>query len=92
MFLYSSSAYLETSSLLRPILILYLGNASKSNVGEMVDKLLTKVDIETPRGQIILSELIDIFNVYNIKDLKEKYLKEAHMVYAQFQIFQSERT
>lgn len=76
-FLYSSSAYLETSSLLRPILILYLGNASKSNVGEMVDKLLSKVDIETPRGQIILSELIDIFNVYNIKDLKEKYLKEA---------------
>lgn len=76
-FLYNSGAYLETSSLLRPILILFLGNTTKGTIAEMVDQLLNKVDIETPRGQIILSELIDIFNVYNITDLKEKYLKEA---------------
>ena len=57
--------------------MVFLTNSSKSNLGEEVDKLLKTVDIETPRGQTILSELIEIFNVYNIKDLKEKYLTEA---------------
>ncbi len=76
-FLNSSNQLLETSSLLKPILMVFLTNSSKSNLGEEVDKLLKTVDIETPRGQTILSELIEIFNVYNIKDLKEKYLTEA---------------
>lgn len=73
----TSGIYLETSSLLKPILMAFLGNTSMSNVADEVEKLLKTLDIETPRGQTVLSELIDIFNVYNIKELKEKYLKEA---------------
>ena len=76
-FLNNTQNYLETSSLLKPILMVFLSNTSRSNLGDEVDKLLTAVNVETPRGQTILSELIEIFNVYSIKDLKEKYLTEA---------------
>lgn len=76
-FLNNSQNYLETSSLLKPILMVFLSNTSRSNLGDEVDKLLTIVNVETPRGQTILSELIEIFNVYSNKDLKEKYLTEA---------------
>lgn len=76
-FFSKSSEYLETSLLLKPSLINYL-NASKSNVEGAVDKLLETVNIETPRGQTILSELIDIFNTYNMDKLKDKYLAEAN--------------
>ncbi len=57
--------------------MVFLSNTSRSSLGDEVDKLLTAVNVETPRGQTILSELIEIFNVYSIKDLKEKYLTEA---------------
>lgn len=76
-FYVKSGEYLETSQLLKPSLINYL-NASKSNVEGAVDKLLNEVNIETPRGQTILSELIDIFNTYNMDKLKDKYLAEAN--------------
>lgn len=76
-FLNSTNNYLETSSLLKPILMVFLSNSSKANVDGEVDNLLKKVDLETPRGQTILSELIDIFDAYGLKDLKDKYLKEA---------------
>lgn len=76
-FLNNTQNYLETSSLLKPILMVFLSNTSRSSLGDEVDKLLTAVNVETPRGQTILSELIEVFNVYNIKDLKEKYLTEA---------------
>ena len=76
-FLNNTQNYLETSSLLKPILMVFLSNTSRSSLGDEVDKLLTAVNVETPRGQTILSELIEIFNVYSIKDLKEKYLTEA---------------
>jgi len=72
-----SGEYLETSLILKPSLINYL-NASKSNVEGGVDKLLDAVNLETPRGQTILSELIDIFNSYNMDKLKEKYLAQAN--------------
>jgi len=72
-----SGEFLETSLILKPSLINYL-NSSKSNVEGGVDKLLEAVNLETPRGQTILSELIDIFNTYNMDKLKEKYLKEAN--------------
>ncbi len=72
-----SGEYLETSTLLKPSLINYL-NASKSNVEGAVDKLLEAVNVETPRGQTILSELIEIFNTYNMDKLKDKYLAEAN--------------
>lgn len=76
-FLNTSNNLLETSSLLKPLLMTFLSNTSKANLGDDVDKLLKTVNIETPRGQTILSELIEIFNVYSIRDLKEKYLGEA---------------
>ncbi|PZU88641.1 MAG: TlpA family protein disulfide reductase [Chryseobacterium sp.] len=76
-FFSKSSEYLETSMIMKPALINYL-NASKSNVEGGVDQLLSAVNLETPRGQTILSELIDIFNTYNMDKLKEKYLKEGN--------------
>lgn len=72
-----SGEFLETSTILKPSLINFL-NVSKSNVEGSVDKLLDAVNLETPRGQTILSELIDIFNTYNMDKLKDKYLTEAN--------------
>ena len=72
-----SGEYLETSTILKPSLINFL-NVSKSNVEGSVDKLLDAVNLETPRGQTILSELIDIFNTYDMDKLKQKYLAEAN--------------
>ncbi len=76
-FLNTTNNYLEASSLMKPILMVFLSNTSKTNIEDEVDKLMDTINIETPRGQTILSELIDIFVVYNIKDLKEKYLNKA---------------
>jgi peroxiredoxin len=72
-----SGEYLETSTILKPSLINFL-NVSKSNVEGSVDKLLDAVNLETPRGQTILSELIEIFNTYGMDKLKDKYLTEAN--------------
>jgi peroxiredoxin len=72
-----SGEYLETSTILKPSLINFL-NVSKSNVEGNVDKLLEAVNLETPRGQTILSELIEIFSTYNMDKLKEKYLTQAN--------------
>lgn len=72
-----SNDMLESSSLVRPILVAYLNNAGNSNVGSSVDKLLDRLKVETPRGQTVLSELIDIFDVYEMTELKNKYLTLA---------------
>lgn len=80
-FLVKSNELLESSSLLKPILVNYLNtsaaNGSKDLVPAAIDKLLTAVNTETPRGQTVLSELIDIFDNYGMEDLKQKYLTEA---------------
>ena len=76
-FLTNSNDMLESSSLMRPVLIAYLNAGSTANVGEDVDKLLEAVNVETPRGQTVLSELIEIFDTYSMQDLKDKYLTEA---------------
>lgn len=76
-FFSKSGEYLETSSILKPGLINFL-NVSKANVEGSVDKLLDAVNLETPRGQTILSELIEIFNTYGMDKLKDKYLTEAN--------------
>ena len=76
-FLTKSNDMLETSSLLRPILVAYLNIGPSANVSSDIDKLLKAVNIETPRGQTVLSELIEIFDLYEMKDLKDKYLTEA---------------
>lgn len=79
-FLSKSNELLETSSLLRPILVSYLNlasAASKENVAPAIDTLLAAVDTQTGRGQTVLSELIDIFDLYSMDDLKKRYLAEA---------------
>ena len=76
-FINKSNEMLETSSLLRPILVSYLNIGSKSNIGTTVDQLLESVNTETPRGQTVLSELIEIFDTYGMQDMKQKYLAEA---------------
>lgn len=76
-YLSNSNDMLETSSLMRPVLMAYLNVGPSTNVANAVDKLLKAVNLETPRGQTILSELIEIFDTYGMADLKEKYLTEA---------------
>ena len=76
-FFSKSGQYLETSTILKPALINFL-NVSKSNVEGSVDKLLEAVNLETPRGQTIMSELIEIFSTYGMDKLKDKYLAEAN--------------
>lgn len=76
-FLSNSGDMLETSSLMRPVLVSYLNVGPSTNLVADVDKLLKAVNTETPRGQTIMSELIDIFDIYEMKDLKDRYLTEA---------------
>ncbi|HCR77897.1 MAG TPA: TlpA family protein disulfide reductase [Chryseobacterium sp.] len=76
-FIDKSNDMLETSSLLRPILVSYLNSGGNTNVTASVDKLLDRLKVETPRGQTVLSELIDIFDVYDMQDFKDKYLNLA---------------
>ncbi|MDR6529162.1 TlpA family protein disulfide reductase [Chryseobacterium rhizosphaerae] len=73
-FLDKSNDMLESSSLLRPVLVAYLNSGGNTNVGGSVDKLLDRLKVETPRGQTVLSELIDIFDVYQMDEFKDKYL------------------
>lgn len=76
-FIDKSSDMLESSSLLRPVLVSYLNVGGNANVAASVDKLINQLKVETPRGQTVLSELIDIFDVYEMNDLKTKYLTLA---------------
>lgn len=76
-FLNKSNEMLEGSSLMRPILVAYLNAGSSANVAVDVDKMLKVLNVETPRGQTVLSELIEIFDTYGMQDLKDKYLTEA---------------
>lgn len=68
---------LESSSLMRPILVEYLNGGGNTNINGSVDKILGKLNVETPRGQVVLSELIEIFDVYAMSETKEKYLSYA---------------
>ncbi len=74
-FLNNSSPLLESSSLMRPILLSFLGQSQNREVS--IDKLLNVVNLESSRGQNILSELLEIFDIYSMKDLKTKYLNQA---------------
>ena len=76
-FLVSAPPLLETSSLLRPLLITYLNIGPSTNVNEDVDKLLKEVNINSTRGQNVLAEFIEIFDMYDMAELKEKYMAEA---------------
>lgn len=72
-----SNDMLESSSLVRPILVAFINNGGNTNVNTSIDKLLNTLKVETPRGQTILSELIDIFDVYDMAEFKNKYLSLA---------------
>ena len=76
-FLSQSSNLLESSSLLRPILVAYLNIGPSNNVSADVDKLIAATGTNTSRGQTILAELIEIFDMYSMQELKEKYLATA---------------
>jgi len=76
-FIEKSNDMLESSSLLRPVLVSYLNVGGNNNVTASVDKLLETLKVETPRGQTVLSELIDIFDAYDMKEFKNKYLTLA---------------
>lgn len=76
-FIDKSNDMLESSSLLRPILVSYLNVGGNTNVNASVDTLIDRLNVETPRGQTVLSELIDIFDVYDMNDFKTKYLALA---------------
>ena len=76
-FLVNSGELLESSSLVRPVLINFLKNLSRENLIPEVDKLLDNLDLETPRGQTVLAELLNIFDTYGLKAEKEKYYKKA---------------
>lgn len=75
-FVSSAGPMLESSTLLRPVLEVYLKNAG-SDFDGAVSRLLTAVNAESPRGQVVLSELIDLFDAYGMSDRKEKYLALA---------------
>lgn len=76
-FLDKSNDMLESSSLLRPVLVAYLNSGGNTNVAGSVDTLLDRLKVETPRGQTVLSELIDIFDAYDMDEFKTKYLTLA---------------
>ncbi len=76
-FVNKSTELLETSSLLRPVLVSYLNIGPNTNLTADVDKLLAAVNTETPRGQTVLSELIEIFDTYGMSELKDQYLSLA---------------
>jgi len=76
-FIDKSNDMLESSSLLRPLLVAYLNAGGNTNVENSVNKLLDRLKVETPRGQTVLSELIDIFDVYEMNEFKDKYLNLA---------------
>ena len=72
-FFANSGSMLESSSLLRPALVDFLRRTSPETIDSEVDKLLEKVNLKTSRGQLILAELLSIFEIYELEKQKEKY-------------------
>lgn len=76
-FLVNSGDMLEASSLMRPILVNFLRSLSRENFHKEVDSLLETANLETHRGQTLLSELLSIFEAYGFEAEKEKYYQRA---------------
>lgn len=76
-FFSNASENLETSGLMRPILLDFLKQTEPNALETSIDKLLIAVNLESPRGQTVLSELIEIFDMYSMESLKNKYLAKA---------------
>ncbi|KAF5277019.1 hypothetical protein FQR65_LT16064 [Abscondita terminalis] len=67
----------DVESILSRLLMVADYDVERAPKSSDVEKLLKAVDVESPRGQMILSELIDFFDVYGMEELKNKYLSEA---------------
>lgn len=76
-FFSKSNSMLETSTLMRPILVEFLQKYNNGNPDAEIDKLMEAVNLESPRGQTVLSELIDVFDSMGMTAMKEKYLTKA---------------
>ncbi|MDY3547459.1 TlpA disulfide reductase family protein [Riemerella anatipestifer] len=76
-FLANTGELLETSSLLKPVLINFISSVPRNQVISQTDALLNKVNVESPRGQTILAELLNIFDAYGFNTEKEKYFQLA---------------
>lgn len=76
-YLANTNEMLESSSLLRPVLVSFLNTVPSGKMEASVDNLLQKVIVETPRGQLIMAELIDLFGAYDMTELKNNYLTKA---------------
>lgn len=76
-FLINESQLLESSSLMRPVLINYLKSLSRENLTTEVDRLLDNLNLETPRGQTVLAELLGIFDAYGLDAEKQRYYQKA---------------
>lgn len=73
----NSDDLLETSSLLRPLLVQYLGFSTNTSLELDVDQLIKSANLETSRGQNVMSEMLEIFQAYEIHELQQKYINEA---------------
>jgi len=76
-FIVNSSEYLETSGQVRRVLHNYLSASKSGNINNDTDLLLDKLNVESSRGQLVLSEFIELFDLYGMENLKEKYLSNA---------------
>ncbi len=82
----TSGEYLETTNLLGDYVSSYfmLGNniyKSKvdldQNMKTDLDELLHAVDVETERGQLVLTRLLDLLKAYGFDNLAEDYMKDV---------------
>lgn len=76
-FLSTQDGMLENSALIRPIVSNFMNKVSKVNPAKDIDAMLEKADIDSNRGQVILAELLNIFHLYQLEDLKQRYLEKA---------------
>ncbi|MDO4763740.1 MAG: TlpA disulfide reductase family protein [Flavobacteriaceae bacterium] len=76
-FLMNSNEMLEASSLIKPILINFLRSIPRESLTQNVDRLLEELNLETNRGQVVLSELLSVFDTYGLTEEKERYYKQA---------------
>jgi len=76
-FINNSSEYLETSGQIRRVLHNYLSASKSGKLANDADVLLDKLNIESSRGQLVLSEFIELFDLYGMENMKQKYLSNA---------------
>jgi len=76
-FISNSPEYLESSGQFRRILHNYLSASKSGSIEKNADVLLAKLDVESSRGQLVLSEFIELFDLYGMESLKQKYLSNA---------------